>query len=342
MTRRTFTAAASVTLQATQAAPGSKPKLGLDLFSLRTQGWDAFQYLDYAAKYGLENIHYSEIRFLGGLEEAHLKKVRERAEKHGISIEIGMRSICPTSKAFDPAQGTAEQQLTRMIHAAKIIGSPIVRCFLGTFADREKDSILRNVENSVKVLRAVRTKAMDAGIKIAVENHAGDMQARELKALVEAAGKEHVGVCLDSGNPVWALEDPHHTLETLAPYVLTSHVRDSALWRVPEGVAVRWTRMGDGNVDIAGYLQKYLRLCPGRPISLEIIVTGARTYNVYQEQFWEAYRQTPAWEFSRFLALADRGTPHAPQPPLAKSLALEREREDLETSIRWTKELLKV
>jgi hypothetical protein len=26
-----------------------------------------------------------------------------------------------------------------------------------------------------------------------------------------------------------ALEDPHVTLETLAPYVLTSHVRDSAV-----------------------------------------------------------------------------------------------------------------
>ena len=329
-------------MSAALAQTAVKPRLGLDLFSLRSQGWDALAYLDYAAKFGIQTIHYSEIRFLGGLEDAHLKQVRERAEKHGIQIEIGMRSICPTSKAFDPAQGTAEQQLTRMIHAAKVIGSPIVRCFLGTFQDRADDSILRNIDNSVKALRTVRTRVLDAGIKIAVENHAGDMQARELKALVEAAGKDFVGVCLDSGNPVWALEDPHLTLETLAPYVITSHVRDSSLWRVPEGIAVQWTRMGDGNIDIAGYLEKYVRLCPGKPISLEIIVTGARVYPVLQEKFWTAFRQTPAWEFSRFLALADRGTPRAPEPALPKPQALERERQDLEASIRWTKDLLKV
>ena len=34
---------------------------------------------------------------------------------------------------------------------------------------------------------------MDAGLKIAIENHAGDMQARELKMLIEEAGKDFVG-----------------------------------------------------------------------------------------------------------------------------------------------------
>jgi hypothetical protein len=35
------------------------------------------------------------------------------------------------------------------------------------------------------------------------------------------------------------LEDPHMTLETLVPYAETCHVRDSAVWKVPEGIAVR-------------------------------------------------------------------------------------------------------
>ena len=52
-----------------------------------------------------------------------------------------------------------------------------------------------------EVLRNIRSKAMGEGIKIAIENHAGDMQARELKTLIEKAGPEFVGVCLDSGNP---------------------------------------------------------------------------------------------------------------------------------------------
>ena len=103
---------------------------------------------------------------------------------------------------------------------------------------------------------------MDSGLKIAIENHAGDMQARELKMLIEEAGKDFVGACLDSGNPLWAIEDPHLTLETLAPYVLTSHIRDTAVWRVPEGAAVQWVRMGDGNIGIDDYVRKYARTLP--------------------------------------------------------------------------------
>jgi sugar phosphate isomerase/epimerase len=192
------------------------------------------------------------------------------------------------------------------------------------------------------VLRNVRAKAQDHNLKIAIENHAGDMQARELKSLIEAAGKDFVGACLDSGNPLWAIEDPHLTLQTLAPYVLTSHIRDSAVWRVPEGAAVAWVRMGEGNVGIAEYLQKYRQLCPGRALSLEVIVTGPRIYPYLKDpKFWESYRTTPAWEFSRFLAIAERGKPVPPEPPVEKGHEADRERKDLEASIRWTQEQLR-
>jgi sugar phosphate isomerase/epimerase len=218
--------AAALASQATGAADGgAKVKFGLDLFSLRSQGWTPFQYLDFAAKWGIRVVHFSEVRFLGSLEEPNLKAVRAHAEELGIEVEIGMLSICPTSTIFDKSKGMAEEQLTRMAAAARIVGSRIVRCVLGTSADRTSATPLEaNIENTVQVLHNVRSRIMDAGLKVAIENHAGDMQAREVKMLIEEAGKDFVGSCLDSGNPLWTIEDPHLTLETLAPYVLTSHV----------------------------------------------------------------------------------------------------------------------
>ena len=159
---------------------------------------------------------------------------------------------------------------------------------------------------------------MDAGLKVAIENHAGDMQAREVKMLIEEAGKDFVGSCLDSGNPLWTIEDPHLTLETLAPYVLTSHVRDTAVWNTPQGAAVAWTRMGEGNIGIEDYIREFAAKCPGRPLSLEIIVTGPRFYNYLDPKFWDAYRKTPAWEFARFLALAEKGRPREAPPQLTR------------------------
>ena len=341
MTRRTFLTSTTCALAAGATSLSQIP-LGLDLFSIRSQGWDAFQFLDYAAKWGIEAVHFSEIRFLGPIDnDEHVRKVGERAKQLNIRVELGMRSACPTSKAFDAKGGTAEEQITKMLHAAKLVGSPIVRCFLGTSADREGDGgIDLHIDAMIKTLRAAKSRIVNSGLKMAIENHAGDMQARELKALVEGAGKDFIGVCLDSGNPLWTLEDPHLTLETLAPFVLTSHVRDSAVWRVPEGAAVAWTRMGEGNIGIHDYVRKYGELCPGRPLSLEIIVTGPRIYPFLDPKFWGPYKNQPAWEFSRFLALADRGMPRPAAAPLSKEQAIQRERDDLETSIVYTKKLL--
>jgi sugar phosphate isomerase/epimerase len=340
LTRRSlFGMAAAAPLA--MAAPAPTVKLGIDLFSLRSQNWTPFQLLDYSAAQKAKVVHFSEIRFIGSLEPDNLRAVRRHAEELGIQVEIGMKSICPTSKMFEVNAGTAEEQIGRLLDAAKLVGSPIVRAVLGSSEDRKPGPIERHIESTVKVLRNVRTRVQDANLKIAIENHAGDMQGHELKQLIEAAGKEFVGACLDSGNPAWTLEDPHVTLEALHPYVLTSHVRDSAVWRVPEGIAVAWVRMGEGNVDIDGYCRKYAELCPGRALSLESIVTGPRVFATRDAKFWDAYRDIPAWDFARCREIAERGQPRSAPPRAADAEAgRRREREDLEASLDHTRKLL--
>jgi 3-oxoisoapionate decarboxylase len=337
MHRRSFLASSPLAAQAALAAqnPVAPVKFGIDLFSLRSQGWSPFEYLDYSSKLGAKVVHFSEIRFLGGLEKSHLEKVRDHAKRTGIELEIGMLSICPTAARFDPKQGTAVEQLSKMIDAARIAEAKLVRCVLGDWRDRSSETPLeQHIENTVKTLKAVRSRALDAGKKIAIENHGGDLQARELKMLLEEAGTDFTGACIDSGNPTWAIEDPHLTLETLAPYILTSHVRDSAVWRTPEGSAMQWTKMGEGNVDIAGWIKKYATLCPGKAMSLEIIVTNTRPFPYLQRDFWKAYRTTPAWEFARFAAIAETGKPRDNRT-VPKEQAAQVERQDLELSVEW-------
>ena len=72
---------------------------------------------------------------------------------------------------------------------------------------------------------------MDAGIKIAVENHAGDMHSWELVELIEKAGPEFVGATIDTGNSTWTLEDPVETFRNLADHAVCSGIRDSMVWR---------------------------------------------------------------------------------------------------------------
>src|SRR5437868_15326029 len=92
MHRRKFLTTAAVA--ATPLAAAQSVRFGVDLYSIRSQGWTPFQYLDYCAKWKAKVVHFSEIRFIGNLDEANLRQVRVNAEKVGIEVEIGMGSMC--------------------------------------------------------------------------------------------------------------------------------------------------------------------------------------------------------------------------------------------------------
>src|SRR5438445_5110666 len=101
MNRREFVAVGAFPIT-TISKVASNVKLGIDLFSLRSQKWTPLQYLDYCAARQVQVVHFSEIRFLGSLEPANLVAVRQHAAERGLHIEIGMTSICPASKMFNP------------------------------------------------------------------------------------------------------------------------------------------------------------------------------------------------------------------------------------------------
>lgn len=325
-------------------------KLGIDVFSLRSQGWNAFEHLAYAHRLGVEVVHFSEVGFFESLEETYLKQVKARADKLGLALEVGMGSICPTSNTFSDKQGSAVEQVRRMLNVAHLLGSHILRCYLGNSADRR--SLPTHLKATIETCRAVRDQALELGIKLALENHAGDLQGWELKNLIEEAGPDYVGACIDSGNPLWAVESPFVTLEHLAPYVVASHIRDTAVWEYPQGAAVQWTALGEGTIGIQAWAQLYQETCAHVPFTLEIITgMGPRILNYLEQEFWEAYPDTPAYEFARFLKLAKEGRSFlgpmltaqwAGNPPEYQAALALQQRLDLERSVQYCREVLKI
>jgi sugar phosphate isomerase/epimerase len=328
-------------------------KLGVDVYSLRSQPWDAFGQLEYAHQIGVDLVHFSETRFLDSVEDEYLKRLKRRADELGLAIEVGMFSICPTSTAFRHADGPAVEQLRRMLHVADMLGSRTLRAVQGTRADRMTElPFSAHMEATVKTCQAVRSQALDLGIKIAIENHAGDMQGRELKALIEAAGTDFVGACIDTGNAMWTAESPFVTLQHLAPYVVTSHIRDTAVWLHPKGAAVQWVAMGDGAVHIDQWAKLFKEQCPNSSFTLEIITGGTPTVlNYLEPEFWKVFPDTPAAEFVEFLKLAQEGqpymgamvtTPRGETIPEFEAALVAQQRRDVERSVRYCQEVLGV
>jgi sugar phosphate isomerase/epimerase len=326
---------------AADASARRNVKLGLDNFAVRAMNWKAPALLDYAAGLKLDSILISDLDAFESLEEKSLAEVKAKARDVGVQIHVGTWSICPTSKSFKNKWGTAEEHLALGIRVAKALGSPVIRCVLGTGDDRKTPGgIEARIADTVKVCQACRTRAVDAGVKIAVENHAGDMQAWELVTLIEAAGKDYVGANLDSGNACWTMEDPLENLQTLAPYVATTSLRDSMVWEYEQGAKVQWTAMGGGDVDLKTYFDTFARLCPNVPVHIETISGFAREIPYLKPDFWSVWPKAKASDFAKFVALAKRGKAIAPHRSPDAKAEQDYQKAELEDSIRYCKDVL--
>ena len=132
------------------------------------------------------------------------------------------------------------------------------------------------------------------------------------------------------------------TLETLIPYAETCHVRDSAVWKVPEGIAVRWVNMGDGNVDIDGWIRKFIQAKPGLPIIFENLVSArpADPCDLRSEVLGQLAED--AGVGIQPLSRARREGHAEAGAPLPEGKTAGQQRiEDLEACVRYTRELLR-
>jgi 3-oxoisoapionate decarboxylase len=328
-------------------------KLGVDNFSLRFNDWDAFQILEYSHQIGLNIVHFSDLGPFKSLDDGYLNEVKQTADKLNIGLEVGMGSICETSTTFNATKGSTVEQLTQMLHIAARFDSPGIRCYLGANADRRTPTPLQtHINATIATCKAVRPLAMDLGVKIAIENHAGDLQGRELKELIERAGPDYVGACIDSGNPLWVTESPFTTLEHLAPYVVMSHIRDTAVWPHPKGAAAQWVPMGEGTVHIDRWAEQYIAHCPNTNFTLEIIGTLApRVINYLEDDYWDSYPDALASEFARFLQHVAEGHANTRPtltadwgnltPEIRAALAVEQRRQ-LEQSVHYCRCILAI
>ncbi len=332
---------------ATRLAGDGTLRLGLDSYSIRDLRWKAPRLLEYTASLKLDALQIAIPGELESQDPAYLRSLRDEAQRLGLYLDAAAGCICPESKSFNPATGDPAEYLQRCLRLARELGAPVMRCFVGSPDDRRSGRPIGVlIESALKVLRAVRSRALDLGVKVAVENH-GEMLARELRQLVEEAGRDWVGVCLDTGNPLHVMEDPAQTYEVLGPLALTSHVRDSVVWEHPRGAAFQWVALGDGCLDLPALMDLHRRFCPQAPVHLEII-TGRppQILPYWEEGFWKFFPDMRAADFTRFLRLVRKGHPFqgsmmiagtGPQPEEFRAALRRQQQYDLERSIEFAK-----
>jgi sugar phosphate isomerase/epimerase len=282
--------------------------LGFNTYSLRALRWHDVPLLEYGAGLKLDAVYLQDSLDPANNDPAHWKVLKETAARLGLELHGGDAGALPRTP---DGMETTRLRMREGIRHAVGIGSKLVRFRVaGDRASMPPGPVEKVMETMVQTLRGVRSEAMDAGVKFAIENHK-DLYCWQTRQIIDAAGKEFVGSYLDTGNPVFVMEDPLATVETLGPVAVMLHLRDSVVYESRNGIAVQWVPLGEGVVDFRKIVARAKEVCP--PIAVyNKPITGRppQILAAYDPEFMQTWRDMRASDFARFLALAKRGHPY--------------------------------
>ncbi|MFN0169692.1 MAG: sugar phosphate isomerase/epimerase family protein [Bryobacteraceae bacterium] len=300
MTRRFFLAAAGVAA----ADPPLRTGMGIASTSYMT-GWkprDTIEFLDRCHHLGAGGIQAS----LSSMEAAYLRRLRARLDQNGMYFEV-MASLPKNDvAAFEGA-----------LQAAKAAGASCVRtaCLGGrryeTFATLDEWRAF--VAESKKSLRLAVPLAERHRLPLAVENHK-DWTAEEFVPLLREYSSEYLGVCLDTGNNLSLLDDPMEVVEALAPYAMSTHVKDMGVSADRDGFLLSEVPFGEGFLDLARMIQTIRGKRPKTRMTLEMITRNPLRIPCLTEKYWATFPERNGRYLARVLRLvSERGAAQLPR-----------------------------
>jgi sugar phosphate isomerase/epimerase len=271
-------------------------------------------------------------------DPAYLRQVRARAEKAGLWLELSV-----PSRYLESAEAYAD-----MARAAEALGVDRIRVALlygrryESFKTREAwDEFNRTWRAR---LLAIRPAIDRHRISVGLENHK-DFTAPELAGLLRELNSPRIGACVDFGNNISLLEDPLETIRTLAPFAVTTHIKDMAVRPYADGFELSEVPLGEGLVPLAEAVAALRSARPDVRLCLEMITRDPLKVPYKTDAYWIAVDRPPAEALARFerVVLGKAWTDPLPRishlPPAAQ---IEAEDENVRRSVAYAKASLKL
>jgi sugar phosphate isomerase/epimerase len=268
----------------------------------------AYEFLDYCHELGAGGVQIG----LDSLEPESTQKVRRRAEQLEMYLEV-----IADLPADDPSG------FERTVRAAKEAGALCLRaaCLSGrryeTFSTLEewKRFVTESRNKIARALPILEKYRMPLGL----ENHK-DSTAEEMVGLLKEYSSEYLGACIDTGNNIALLDDPMDVVERLAPYAVTTHLKDMAAEEYAEGFLLAEVPLGQGILDMKGICQTIARARPQAKFSLEMITRNPLKIPCLSERYWATFPDRSGECLARTLSLVRA---HRPSQPLPRPDALD-------------------
>jgi 3-oxoisoapionate decarboxylase len=165
--------------------------------------------------------------------------------------------------------------------------------------------------------------AARAGVQLAVENHK-DWRIDEFLDLLKRLSSKHVGVCVDTGNSVSLLEEPHAVVEAYAPFALTTHFKDMAVAECDDGFLLSEVPFGTGFLDLGKIVMVLRAKRPEIRFNVEMITRDPLRVPCLSARYWATLDRVSGRDLADALA---RVRKHAWKKPLPRLTGLSEEQQ---------------
>jgi 3-oxoisoapionate decarboxylase len=253
-------------------------------------------FLEAAARIGATGIQTR----LSGLEASALASLREAIERHDMYVEgtIGL-----------PRDEAGVAKFEDEVVSSKEAGATVLRtvCLSGRRYEvfESAEQFRQFADQSWKSLTLAEPIAAKHRVRLAVENHK-DWRIDEMLGWLKRLSSEFVGVCLDTGNSVALLEEPHAVVEAFAPWTMTTHLKDMAVSESDDGFLLSEVPLGDGFLDMERIVTTLRNAKPEVKLNLEMITRDPLRVPCLAPKYWATLGDVPARELAEMLALVRR------------------------------------
>ncbi len=217
-------------------------RVGFDHYTISHRGFTPQETLEFARSHGMDGVQFLEPAAIDpGLDPELLGAFRRQADAMGLYLEFGLSSPNPVRRSREQgrplAAGELASVLGRELEGVAALGCRYARVYVGDRHDRFRSDVSWpvQVEATRTVLTVLTPRLLDLDLRLAIENHA-DFTARELLDLLDRLDSRAFGVTLDTGNLLMRLDDPVAAVAQLAPWVLSTHIKDAILAFTPRGL----------------------------------------------------------------------------------------------------------
>lgn len=197
--------------------------------------------LEVTKELGGEVFQICDYPLIEKMQEGELFSIAKKASELNIELELGTR-------------GVKSDHLLNYLRIANLLGVKLIRTMFNTVGDTP------TTKQAYERLLEVLPKYEKAEVKLAIETYE-QVKTKDIISVVERIDSPYVGICLDPGNTIAALELPKDVVELSAPYVTNLHVKDFVFTRKSGwvGFSLVGCPLGEGLLDLDTMLKALKR-----------------------------------------------------------------------------------